>query len=63
MNVKWSESEKNFIRNNAHLMKDKEIADLLTKQSGREVTLQAVRKVRQKMGIKKKSGRGRCDLI
>ena len=62
MNVKWSESDKTFVRENAHCMKDEEIAKILTEQSGRNVSLQAVRKMRQKLGIKKKSGRGICDL-
>ena len=62
MNVKWSENEKNFIRDNAHRMKDQEIADALTEQSGRQVTLQAVRKMRQKLGVRKKAGRGICGL-
>jgi len=62
MNVKWSENEKNFIRDNAYRMKDQEIADALTEQSGRQVTLQAVRKMRQNLGVKKKAGRGICGL-
>ena len=62
MNVKWSENEKTFVRENAHRMKDKDIAKIVTEQSGREVSLQAVRKMRQKLGVKKKSGRGICEL-
>jgi hypothetical protein len=62
MNIKWSENEKTFVRENAHRMKDKDIAKNLTEQSGREVSLQAVRKMRQKLGVKKKSGRGICEL-
>jgi len=62
MNIKWTENDKIFVRENAHSMKDHEIAKVLTERSGRQVTLQAVRKMRQKMGIKKKCGRGICDL-
>ena len=62
MNAKWSENEKTFIRDNAHCMKDKDIAAALTEQSGRQVTLQAVRKMRQKLGVKKKCGRGICKI-
>ncbi len=62
MNIKWSENEKNFVRQNAHRMKDKDIAKTLTEQSGRNVSLQAVRKMRQKLGVKKKCGRGVCEL-
>lgn len=62
MNVKWSENDKVFLRENAHCMKDIDIAKILSEKSGREVTLQAVRKMRQKLGIKKKAGRGICEL-
>ena len=53
MNVKWTETEKNYIKDNAHHMKDIEISKALTETSGRKVTLQAVRKMRQKLGVKK----------
>ena len=62
MNIKWTESEKDYIRANAAHMKDKDLAERLTSISGRDVTLDAVRKVRQKLGITKKSGRGICGL-
>lgn len=62
MNVKWTESDKNFVRDNAHSMKDVEIAAALTESTGRIVTLQAVRKMRQKLGVKKAPGRGICGL-
>ena len=63
MNIKWTENEKKYIKENAHCMKDVEIAKSLTEMSGRKVTLQAVRKMRQKLGVKKKCGRGVCGLI
>lgn len=63
MNIKWSETEKSFIRENAHRLKDAEIAAELTASSGRQVTLQSVRKMRQKLGIKKLSGRGVCGVV
>ena len=44
-------------------MKDAEMADYLTDITGRLVTLDAVRKVRQKLGITKKPGRGICGVI
>lgn len=62
MNIKWSENDKNFIRDNAHRMKDADIAESLTEQTGRKVSLQAVRKMRQKLGLKKKCGRGICEV-
>ncbi len=63
MNKVWEESEKAFIRNNASTMKDKELAVKLTQITGRNVSIQAVRKQRQKMGITKARGRGRCAVV
>lgn len=63
MNIKWTKGEKVYIRENADAMKDRELAEKLTEMSGRSVTLDAVRKVRQKMGISKKPGRGICAVV
>ena len=63
MNIKWSEDEKDFIRANSAIMKDSEMVDYLTKHTDRIVTLDAVRKVRQKLGITKKPGRGICGVV
>ena len=62
MNIKWTDDERQFIRDNAAFMKDKELAEKISEMSNREVTLDAVRKVRQKLGIKKKQGRGICGI-
>lgn len=62
MNKIWSDSEKNYIRTNAATMKDRELAVKLSEMTGRNVTVQAVRKQRQKMGIQKAQGRGVCSL-
>jgi len=62
MNIKWSPEDRQFIRDNAHCMKDKDIAAEITLRSGRFVSLGAVRKMRQRMGVTKKSGRGVCKL-
>jgi hypothetical protein len=43
-------------------MKDKDLAEKISHLAGRVVTLDAVRKVRQKLGIKKKRGRGICEI-
>jgi hypothetical protein len=53
MNEVWSEAEKEFIRQNAGTMKDEELAATLSRVTGRAVTLDAVRHVRARMGIKK----------
>jgi len=63
MNNKWSPEEKQFIIDNADTIKDVEMARTLTKMSGRIVTLQAVRKQRQKLGVAKKAGRGICSTV
>jgi len=63
MNNKWTENDKNFLRDNASKMKDIEIAEALTKSSGRIVSLEAVRKMRQKLGVKKASGRGIVKVV
>jgi hypothetical protein len=63
MNVKWTEEEKDYIRDNAQTMKDKDLAKNLSDMSGRTITVDALRKVRQKLGIKKKHGRGICALV
>lgn len=63
MNNKWTENDKNFLRDNASKMKDIEISEALTKSSGRIVSLEAVRKMRQKLGLKKASGRGIVKVV
>ena len=63
MNIKWTQEEKEFIRENAAFMKDRELAQRLTDKSGRRVTVDALRKVRQKLGVKKRHGRGICALV
>jgi len=63
MNKVWSEVEKDYIRQNAGTMTDAVIAANLSQNTGRKVSLQAVRKQRQKMKIAKKPGRGICALM
>ncbi|RLC28900.1 hypothetical protein DRH13_06475 [Candidatus Woesebacteria bacterium] len=62
MNKIWTDSERNFIKVNAATMKDRELAVKLSEMTGRKITIQAVRKQRQKMGIQKAQGRGICSL-
>lgn len=62
MNVKWKESEKEYVRINCANIKDKDIARHLTLLAGRVVSLHAVRKLRQSMGLKKMQGRGICGM-
>lgn len=62
MNSIWSNSEKQFIKDNANNMKDIDLAARLSQLTGRTVSLQSVRKQRQKMGIVKNPGRGICGV-
>jgi hypothetical protein len=62
MNVVWTEAEKNFIRDNAGRLKDWEIAMSLTRLTGRHVTLHSIRGARHRLGIKKRPGRGVCEV-
>ena len=49
---RWTETEKSYLKNHAATMKDEEIAMHLRK------SLKAVREMRRRLGIVKKSGRG-----
>lgn len=62
MNKVWTEAQKAFIRDNAEKMLDKDMAAHLQNVLGRKVSLQAVRKQRQKLGLHKESGRGKSKL-
>jgi len=62
MNKKWTISEEKYLRDNVDKLTDVEISVELTRTSGREFTMLAVRKKRQKFGLKKARGRGYCKL-
>ncbi len=63
MNRVWSDSEKAYIRQHAGTMKDKDLAKKLSELTNRRVSLQAVRKQRQKLRIAKTPGRGKCGIV
>lgn len=63
MNVVWTPAEKDFVARNAHLLKDWELAQALTRLTGRRVTPASARQARQRLGIKKAQGRGRCEVL
>ena len=63
MNKIWTESEKTFIRENAAIMTDSVVAKQLEGITGRKVSVQAVRKQRSLMQIRKKPGRGICQVL
>jgi len=62
MNIKWTMADKQFVRENASTVKDKDLATVLSRRNQRIISIDAVRKLRQRLGIIKKSGRGRCEL-
>lgn len=62
-NKLWTEWEKKYVCDHAHEKTDEEISVYLTKVSGRKITINAVRKVRQAAGLKKRQGRGYCKLL
>jgi len=62
MNIKWTTADKQFVRENASTIKDKDLATVLSRRNQRIISIDAVRKLRQRLGIIKKSGRGKCEL-
>tara|TARA_R110002074_G_scaffold174354_8_gene337358 strand:- start:451 stop:663 length:213 start_codon:yes stop_codon:yes gene_type:complete len=62
MNQVWTETERQFIKDSAGTLTDEAGAVELSKVCGRIVTVNAWRKQRQKMGIKKNPGRGICSV-
>jgi len=62
MNRIWSEAEKQFVAANAGVLSDKDGAAKLSQKSGRNITVHAYRKQRQRLQLKKRPGRGVCGL-
>ncbi len=62
MNRVWTEAEREYIRLNSGKVYDEVLAQELSKMVGRRVSVQALRKMRRRMGIKKMHGRGRCEV-
>lgn len=62
MNQVWTPIEEQFIKENAGRVSDEVGAAQLSKIVGREITVYAWRKKRQKMGLRKAPGRGVCKL-
>ena len=59
---KWTDEQEQFIRENCGAMKDKDLSSHLSILAGRPVSIQAVRKMRKRLGISKGHGRGRCII-
>lgn len=62
MNKTWTNTEKQFLQDKAETMKDSEITAELQRLTGRNISVAAVRKQRQRMGLAKQPGRGYCRL-
>ena len=62
VNKTWSKEDKDYVLENAGRMLDQEIADNLGLRTGKVVTLYSVRHIRQRLGIRKKEGRGVCEI-
>ena len=54
----WTEQQLQFIRDHAHELTDEQMSKDLSVLAGRKITVNAVRKQRRSMGIKKVGGRG-----
>ena len=63
MNQKWTVREKEYIRANANKKSDEDMAKELTKLTGRKISTAALRKYRQRLGIKKVGGRGNINIV
>lgn len=54
---KWSEAEREYIRNESGSLSDKEIARILSEKTGQVITRSMVRQQRRKIGSVKSNGR------
>lgn len=63
MNILWSDGEREYVRANAGVLTDGQMAANLTRITGRAISEQSARKQRQKLGILKRPGRGVCRLV
>lgn len=63
MKSRWTPALLKYVKDNAALLHDSEIAARLSKMTGELFTLQAIRTVRQReCGIKKAQGRGYNEI-
>lgn len=62
MNKQWSVSETKFVKDNVEKLKDREMQEQLLLMFKRKVSLDALRKFRQRLGINKINGRGKCGV-
>lgn len=60
---RWTTEEHNFIKNNSSTLTDHNLALAFSKAFGRTVNVDCIRKQRQRLGIKKRGGRGICSIL
>lgn len=60
--TEWTDAERKFVADNAHRYKDKELAEKLTELTGKYFSTGSVRTARNRFGIKKANGRGKCEV-
>jgi len=54
---KWTEAEKNFIKDSINIMSDNELANKLSQMTGENISVAMIRRQRRKFGISKPRGR------
>jgi hypothetical protein len=62
MNQKYTRNEKEWIIQQAGTLKDKEAVIEFNKITGKNMSLVAYRRLRNRLGVKKKSGRGISEV-
>ena len=60
---KWTIAEKEYIRNECENLSDKEIARILTEQTGHPITRSMVRQQRRTIGSVKSNGRPKGKVV
>ena len=60
---KWTIAEKEYIRNECENLSDKEIARILTEQTGQPITRSMVRQQRRTIGSVKSNGRPKGKVV
>ena len=58
----WNAERNDFLRRNAGLMKDVDLAREMSRQFFYEFSVAAIRLQRRKLGIQKENGRGKCEI-
>ena len=59
---KWTDEEKAFVKHYAGHLTDDQLTEELSTRRDEPISKAAVRKMRQRLGVAKKCGRGVCAL-